>query len=709
MPASTSPDRSPLAERVELTEQLHGRTVADPYRWLEDATDPRTVRWAAGQDVLARTVLDALPGRGSVRATLAGLLGTGSVGPPAVRGDRLFHTRREPQQEHAVLLVQADGAERALVDPGSLDPEGTTTLDGWVASVEGDRLAYLLSTGGDEESRLYVLDVATGAPIDGPIDRCRYSAVAWRPGGEQLFYVRRLPVDAVPAGEESFHRRVYRHVVGADPEQDVEVFGAGLDPTNYYDVRVSHDGRWLIVSASAGTAPRDDVWIADLDADGELRPVQVGVDARCDAWVGHDGRLWLFTDRGAPRGRLCVTDPDSPGYENWVDAVPESPDEVLDDVALVRRADGTGFVLAAHSRDASSHVRLFDPTSGRPTVSVALPGVGTVGGISADQAGGGRAWIAYTDYTTPPQVLGWDIGEPGRTTTWANAPGAVPALDVVVHERTASSADGTPVHLFVLAPAPPASAEGSVSAGAGPDGPRPTVLYGYGGFDVALRPGFTPTALTWVAAGGVWAVANLRGGSEYGQEWHRDGMRENKQHVFEDFSAAAGLLVADGWTTPRQLACMGGSNGGLLVGAALTREPSRFAAVVCSAPLLDMVRYELFGLGRTWNDEYGTAADPDELDWLLGYSPYHHIAPGTAYPATLFTTFDADTRVDPLHARKMCAAMQYATTSAAPVLLRREVDVGHSSRSVSRSLALGVDQLSFLAAHTGLRPDGAAG
>ncbi|MBA3523351.1 MAG: S9 family peptidase, partial [Geodermatophilaceae bacterium] len=306
MPASASSDHRPPtdrphAERWELTELLHGRTVADPYRWLEDAADPHTVRWAGEQDALARTVLDALPGREGLRERLSRLLATGSVGAPAVRGERLFHTRREPGQEHSVLLVQEpDGTRRALVDPGAIDPAGTTTLDGWVPSIEGERLAYLLSTGGDEESRLYVLDVATGELIEGPIDRCRYSAISWLPGSEQLFYVRRRPAHELPAGEESFHRRVYRHIVGADPEHDVEVHGAGLDPTNYYDVRVSRDGRWLIVSASAGTAPRDDVWIADLDDDGDLRPVQVGQDARCAAWIGHDGRLWLFTDRDAP-------------------------------------------------------------------------------------------------------------------------------------------------------------------------------------------------------------------------------------------------------------------------------------------------------------------------------------------------------------------------------------------------------------------------
>jgi prolyl oligopeptidase len=282
-----------------------------------------------------------------------------------------------------------------------------------------------------------------------------------------------------------------------------------------------------------------------------------------------------------------------------------------------------------------------------------------------------------------------DVTTPG-VRLWAASPGTATVGDVVATSHAATSRDGTTVRYQVLSP-----------AGA-PDRTRPTVLYGYGGFGVALTPGWNPTALAWVEAGGVWVVANLRGGSEEGEDWHRAGMREHKQNVFDDFAAVADALVADGWTTTPQLAVSGGSNGGLLVGAALTQRPQAYAAVVCSAPLLDMVRYEQFGLGRTWNDEYGTAADPEELGWLLGYSPYHRVVDGTAYPAVLFTVFDGDSRVDPLHARKLCAALQAATTSAAPVLLRAEGEVGHGARSVRRTVGLGVDVLAFLAERTGL-------
>ena len=672
----------PAAPRLDLVEVLHGREVADPYRWLEDAAAPEVRQWSAAQDRLVRAHLDVLPGRERLGRRLEELLATGAVGTPAWRGGRPFWTRRAPGQEHAVLLTRdADGAERVLLDPAALDPSGTTTLDAWSPSKEGARLAYQLSSGGDEESLLHVLDVETGRLLDGPVDRCRYSPVAWVPGGDACFYVRRLPPDQVPEGESSFHRRVWRHVVGTPTDQDVLVWGEGLDPTNYYGCSVSPDGRWLLVTASAGTAPREDVWLFDLVAGTPPVEVQVGVDARCSPWVSRDGDLWLLTDRDAPRGRLCRADPAAP--QDWTTVVPEDPEAVLEDVELLE--DGTLALL--RSRHALSEVSLRRPDGSEQPVQ--LPGPGTVAGLSAEPEGGHRVWFAATSATSPSQVHELDAAT-GALALWASSPGAVSLGDVVATVHQTTSADGTTVRFQVLSP-----------TGA-PDRPRPAVLYGYGGFGVALTPGWNPSALAWVEAGGVWVVANLRGGSEEGEAWHRAGMREHKQHVFDDFAAVADALVADGWTTPERLGISGGSNGGLLVGAALTQRPQAYAAVVCSAPLLDMVRYEQFGLGRTWNDEYGTAADPEELGWLLGYSPYHRVVDGTAYPAVLFTVFDGDSRVDPLHARKLCAALQAATTSDAPVLLRAEAEVGHGARSVRRTVGLGVDVLAFLAAHTGL-------
>ena len=488
---------------------------------------------------------------------------------------------------------------------------------------------------------------------------------------------------------------MWRHRVGTPADTDVLVHGEGSDPTTYFGVHTSRDGRWLVVSGAAGTAPRDDVWIADLAGDGELRDFQIGVDAQTAAWVARDGRLWLMCDRDTPRWRLAVADPADPATwapEAWQDVVPQQPDAVLSDVALVDAPDGTLHVLAVHAVDATDRLSVWAGDGAGRVADVGGLGVGSVSGVSSRPEGGTEAWVGYTDYATPPSVLRWDAGTPTKLDSWEQAAVAGDVPDLTVVETHATSTDGTPVHVFVL------------SGRARPETPRPAVLYGYGGFNVSLTPAYTAQALAWVAAGGVWAVANLRGGSEHGEEWHRAGMRERKQNVFDDFAAAGEHLVAQGWTTHDQLAVMGGSNGGLLVGATLTQRPDLAAAVVCSAPLLDMVRYERFGLGRTWNDEYGTAEDPVELGWLLGYSPYHAVREGTAYPAVLFTTFESDTRVDPLHGRKLAAALQHATASDAPVVLRRETSVGHGARAVSRTVGLAADQLAFLAAHTGLSP-----
>jgi prolyl oligopeptidase len=488
--------------------------------------------------------------------------------------------------------------------------------------------------------------------------------------------------------------------------------------TCYFGASVSRDGRWLTVTASAGTAPRTDLYLADLHADGperpDLRPLRVGRDDQTSLAVAEDGRAYLHTDAGAPRGRILVADPaelhaaaagpEGIPQEEWDrllhDLVPQDPEAVLESFRLLH-GDGSDSgwrpqLLVVRSRHAVSELTVHDLATGEPLRTVALPGLGSVDGLSTSDprtAGGGyEAWFGYSDYAAPSRVLRYD-GRTGGVAPWAEPPGRAPLPPVTARQVTYRSADGTEVRMFLIARADL------------PPGPRPTVLYGYGGFQISLTPGFSPGVLAWVEAGGVYAIANLRGGLEEGEDWHRAGMLEHKQNVFDDFHAAARWLLENGVCEPGQLGVSGGSNGGLLVGAAITQRPELYAAAVCSAPLLDMVRYERFGLGRTWNEEYGTADDPEQLGWLLSYSPYHRVRPGSAYPAVLFTVFDEDTRVDPLHARKLCAALQWATTRPVqdrPVLLRREKDVGHGARSVSRTVGLGTDTTCFLAAQLGL-------
>jgi prolyl oligopeptidase len=701
----------PPARRLDLTDDLHGHAVPDPYRWLEDAGSEESQSWLAAQDALLAEHMAGLTGREALAARIYELLGAGSVSAPVWRGDRWFFTRRAPGQEHAVLYTATpETGERVLIDPMTIDKSGTTTLDAWHPDKEGRLLCYQLSEGGDEESVLRVMDVATGEVVDGPIDRCRYTAVAWLPGGKAFYYTRRLAPGLVPDGEEQYHRRVYLHRLGSPADDDVLIFGDGMEKTNYYSVSVSRDGRWLTVGAAAGTAPRNDLWIADLTASPEAAPdlqvVQQGIDAQTGVHAGRDGRLYVWTDRDAPRGRLAVTDPAEAGSEHWRDLVPQDPEAVLTDFAILDGGElDPPLLLVSWTRHAISEISVHELATGQRTGTVPLPGLGTIGGLSERPEGGHEAWFGYTDNTTPPLVLHYDALS-GAVQTWERAPGSVTAPPVSARQVAYPSRDGTLVRMLIISAGPGgAGSDGPGSDGPGEHGPRPTILYGYGGFGVRMAPGYAPPILAWVEQGGVYAIAALRGGGEEGEDWHRAGMRDRKQNVFDDFQAAAQKLIDDGWTTREQLAISGGSNGGLLVGATVTQRPDLFAAAACSAPLLDMVRYEKFGLGETWNDEYGTAADPEELGWLLSYSPYHHVREGTEYPPVLFTVFDGDTRVDPLHARKMCAALQHATSARwpdRPILLRRESDVGHGARAVSRSASLAADTLAFLAFHTGL-------
>jgi prolyl oligopeptidase len=519
----------PLAPRQDIVDTIHGHRVADPYRWLEDADDPATVAWSKAQDELVRPYLDSRPRRDAFAHRLRELL-PGMVMPPAVRGDRLFLLRRHPDQEHAVLAVLGPGDDpvsggRVLIDPSALSDDDTITLDGWSPSPDGTLLAYLLSDAGTEESALHVMAVDTADPVDGPIDRCRYSPIAWTADGTGLYHVRRLPPGAVPAGEESFHRRVRFHRLGADPETDELVFGDGRDLTAYYSVDVSRDGRWLLLAEHLGTAPRNDVWIADLASPaghGRLVPIQEGLDANTYPHVGHDGRLYLHTDLDAPRYRLAVADPGYPEPEHWTDLLPEDGDGVLADWCLTDDA-----VVAVRAHHGVSRVTVHDLGTGRAIGEIPLPGLG-IASVTARPEGGTDVWIGYQDFATPAQVWHHELtaadeertGVPplptsvaderrsrAATTLWAAAPGA-PALPEIRTEQIAyQSADGTTVRMFVVhrADVDPAN------------GPHPTILWGYGGFQIALAPTYSATTAAWAEQGGIWVSACIRGGSEEGE------------------------------------------------------------------------------------------------------------------------------------------------------------------------------------------------
>jgi prolyl oligopeptidase len=679
----------PPAERQPVADYLHGHLVPDPYRWLEDPASPETQEWLAAQDDLWRSHIATLSGRDRLHARVTELSDVGLVTAPMWRGERRFFLRQSAQQEHPVLYtIGPEGIEEVLVDPMALDPHGTVTLDHWQPDRHGRLLAYQLSRRGDERSELYILDVDTRHIVDGPIDRCRYSPVAWLPGGEAFFYVRAV------AGRATHSRRIYLHHVGTPAADDVLIFGSGRDETTSYGLGISQDGCWLIISASPAAASHNDLWLADLStsspAEPDLRVVQKDVNAQTVLNVGPDGRMYILTTLGSPRGRLCVGDPAHPEHDNWRDLVPADPEAVLRDFTILDGHDlQRPIILVGWTRHAISEVSIHDLATGHRLSDVPLPGLGSVGSLTAHPTGGHETWFTYTDSVTPVAVHHYDA-RTGETTRWTSTPDITIVPDIKAHQIIVTSADGTPVRMVVLA-------RSATTAG-----PRPTILYGYGGFGLSLTPTYSSYILAWVEAGGVFATVNLRGGGENGEEWHRAGILDRKQNVFDDFIAAAERLIDDSWTTPEQLGICGESNGGLLVGAALTQRPELFAAVVCSKPLLDMVRYERFGLGARWRGEYGSASDPHQLRCLLDYSPYHHVRAGVNYPAVLFTVFGTDSRVDPLHARKMCAALQVATAGTRPILLRHENDAGHGAQGASRAAELAADMLAFFATHTGL-------
>lgn len=714
--------RHPAARRQDVVDHLFEHRIADPYRWLEQGDSAETLAWLAAQDALRHAALDDLPGRDWLRGRMKGLLSLGVTGPPVWRGTRRFFMRRCPGQEHAVLhVVDPDGTERVLLDPMALDPTGRTTLDTWHPDWEGRRLVYQVSTGGDDGSLMYVLDVGSGALLDGPISRCRQSPIGWLPGGDCFYYVRRLPAHAVPRGEERYHRRVHLHRVGTDPDTDDRlVFGHDGPKTASYTAGVSADGRWLTVTRAVGAVRRNDIWIADITKHGHeasaFIPVQTGIDAHTNAVVGRHGTLYLHTDYDAPRGRLAAVDLEeldtlgAPPPETWKELLPEDPQARLDHFTLL---DGPGLdralLLVVRSRHAVSEITVHDLETGTQLETIPTPGLGTVGEIRGT---GHEAWFTYTDPFTPVTVFRWDATD--RTTTvWATPPGhrPEPAHRTVgtMRQITCESADGTPVRITVLAP------HGEETHGR-TRRPRPAILYGYGGFGLSYTPVYNPEVVAWVEAGGVYAVAHVRGGGEEGAGWHQSGTRACKQKSIDDFHAVAEALCQQGWTTPSQLVISGESNGGLLVGAALTQRPDLYRAVVCAAPVLDMMRYEYSGLGASWTAEYGSATVREELAWLLGYSPYHHVSDGTDYPAVLLTVSEGDAVVDPLHARKMCAGLQHAVGPSPAedgrglTLLRVESGVGHGARAMTRVIELSVDQLSFAAWQSGLvLPGGSTG
>ncbi|APU14616.1 prolyl oligopeptidase family serine peptidase [Actinoalloteichus fjordicus] len=734
----------PPAPRGTEVDVLHGRVVPDPYRSLEHETGD-TVEWTAAQGRL----VDAYFRDCRVRRRFADRLEESDVRPEPTSmrfGDREFLPPSGDGADGGLRMRRADGSVVTVCDPREIDPVGHPVLDRFAPSPDGRVVACQLSRRGVEYGAILVIDADTGTILDGPVGPTRYSSIAWLPDCSAFFYVSQEPASVASAGTRpvvALHRldsrRAARPARGAGlaareptsqaggldavrvPENsgatrpgvetpitaEPDVVPAGLlaaitvatEGAAAISLRIDR-GRWLLLHCGSAAGGGNRVWLADL-ADPTafadpvrplIRCVTEGIDARTHAEIGPDGLLYLLTTHRAPNRRLCRVEPADPHPEHWREVVPALPDATLASVTLL---EGTPVLLVLRLLGGAHEAALHDRATGRRLRTITLPGPGRVGQIV--ETGHREVRFVYTDFVTPPTRLRCDLvtGFCLAITRQASRPSPATAVRQVRYR----SADGTPVRLFLLG----RTADLAVR----PRSPLPTLLTAYGGFGIPTVPAYDPELLAWVAEGGLVAIACVRGGGDEGAAWHRAGRSERKQNTFDDLHAAAEWLIADGHTSPDRLGLLGSSNGGLLVGTAITQRPDLFAAGVARGAVLDMIRSEQFGLGPLWRGEYGSVRDESQFLALLAYSPYHRVRPGIGYPATLFVVADGDTRVHPMHARKTCAAMQHADPAGRPVLLRALPDAGHVEHSRHRAAAVAAETLAFLARETGLL--GAAG
>jgi prolyl oligopeptidase len=674
--------KPPLAPQKPVVDVIQGHKITDPYRWLEDAQSPETQQWVNKELTYTKSVLDPLPGRDALHKRLSDLLSIGTISAPQIGGTYYFYTKREGSQNQPVLWVRAGlyGKDRTLVDVNALAADGTIALDWWAPSEDGNYVAYGTSPSGSEMSTLHIVETATGQLLPDSIERTRAAGIDWKLDNSGFYYTRYPRKGEVAAGQEMYNRHVFYHALGSDPGKDPLIFGQGRDPEDWPDVDLSNDGRWLLISVSEGWT-KSELFLQDLKAG--THPVQI-TEGKNFLYGGEvfNGKIYITTNEDAPRYRMFVADAAAPARAHWKEIIPQN-DAILQGAAIVN-----GELLAQYEKNATSQLTLLT-IDGKPLGEVTLPAIGSVFGI------GGKwnrkeVFFAFHSFTVPDSIYRIDLGGRG-TSLWnkVDAPGIVPD-QYEVTQLWFNSKDGTRVPMFVFH-----------KKGLELNGKNPTLLTGYGGFNVSLTPGFVGDRFLWLEHGGVYAVANLRGGAEFGEDWHRAGMLDKKQNVFDDFVAAAEFLIAQKYTDKDHLAIRGGSNGGLLMGAALTQRPDLFRAVVCQVPLLDMLRYQNFQIAKLWIPEYGSADDPKQFDWLYAYSPYHHVKEGAEYPAILFMTADTDTRVDPMHAKKMAALMQAEAANGQshdrPILLRIDTKAGHGAgKPIAKQVEDLTDIYSFL-------------
>ena len=676
--------RYPAARKDEIVETIFGKRIADPYRWLEDEHSAEVQAWMTAQDTSARAALAAYPKRDELAERMKQLLYYDAVSAPIHRKGRYFYTRKHVDREKTIVYWKQgeDGEQRVLFDPNQWSVDGSKGLHGWWPTHDGASVAYTISEHNSDETVMHVLDVASGDDLPDVIAGTKYAAASWTPDGSGFYYTWVPPIGGdVTVAERPGFAEVRFHRLGSDPAGDAIIHPATHDPQTFIGGGISRDGHWLTAVIQHGWNSSEILFKDARTPDATWTTLVTGIDAIFDLTIWRD-RFYVMTNDGAPRYRLFAVEPHQPERAAWREIVTES-EATLESVSVV----GEHLVLV-YLRHAANEIALH-ALDGKHVRQIALPPLGTTGGVSGnpDEDTG---YIGYTSFTEPQVIYKASIHS-GEVAEHTRITLPIDTTQLVTEQVFYPSRDGTQISMFLVH-----------HKDARRDGTNPTVLNGYGGFSVNMTPGFASSRALWLERGGVIAIPNLRGGGEYGEDWHKAGMLLAKQNVFDDAIAAAEYLIAQRWTSPAHLAISGGSNGGLLVGAVMAQRPELFKAVVCAVPLLDMLRYHLSGSGRTWVPEYGSADNPEQFAAIYAYSPYRCVVDhGKArYPAVLFDSADHDDRVDPLHARKLAAALQDVQTAHAPILLRIERNSGHGGADMVKSQVERVaDQYAFLLAH----------
>lgn len=681
----------PPAQKVDQVDDYHGTKVADPYRWLENPDAPDTRAWIEAENKLTFAYLAEIPAREQIKQRLTKLWNYEKYGVPFKEGGRYFYYKNDGLQNQSVLytLKSLDAPPRVLLDPNVLSKDGTVAASGVAVSRDGRLLAYGLSASGSDWQEWHVRDVETGKNLPDVIKWVKFSGASWDADGKGFFYSRYdEPNETTKLEDVNYYQKLYYHRLGAPQSEDVLVYERRDHKEWGFNGGVTEDGRYLIVTVWEGTDPKNRLFYKDLKAK-EAKVIElIGEKDASYNFIANDGPVfWIHTDLKAPRGRVIAVDTRKPAREHWKEIIAQA-NETLGGVNLV----GEHFI-ATYLKDAHTQVKLFR-TTGQFVREIELPGIGT-----ADGFGGKRrdkeTFYSFTSFTTPTTIYRYDITS-GKSTVYRQPKVDFNPADYETRQVFYTSKDGTRVPMFI-----------THRKGLKLDGSNPTLLYGYGGFNISLTPAFSVSNLVWMEMGGVYAVPNLRGGGEYGEEWYQAGTKLHKQNVFDDFIAAAEWLIANKYTSPPKLAISGGSNGGLLVGAVMTQRPDLFGAALPAVGVMDMLRFHKFTIGWAWTSDYGSPDNPEEFKALYAYSPLHNIKPGTSYPATLITTADHDDRVVPAHSFKFAAALQAAQAGPAPILIRIETKAGHGAgKPTTKLIEEAADKLAFLVRV--LKVDGAA-